>query len=139
MKNFQHINIGALLKQRAQELNISEQRICNFLKCKEQEIVKMYQSEHMETGLLLRWSKLLEYDFFRIYSQHLILFAPPSNRQKSNNKSTMPQFKKSIYTIEIIQFCMELINTGQKTKQQIIEEYNIPKTTLYRWINKYDK
>lgn len=49
----------------------------------------------------------------------------------------MPQFRKNIYTKEIIYFILEIIQTGEKTKKQVIEDYNIPKTTLYKWIEKY--
>ena len=39
-----------------------------------------------------KWSKILEYDFFRIYSQHLILYAPPSaneNKSKKENQKSL--------------------------------------------------
>ena len=40
-----------------------------------------------------KWSKILEYDFFRIYTQHLILYAPPSAETKTRKKPT----KKSLF------------------------------------------
>ncbi|MFN1217641.1 hypothetical protein ACKW6Q_11795 [Chryseobacterium kwangjuense] len=99
----------------------------------------MYESEIISTDLLLKWSKLLEYDFFRLYSHHLILFAPLAGKcTKKRVSSELPQFRKNIYTKEIIDFILELINTGQKTKIQIVEQYGIPKTTLYKWIYKYN-
>ncbi|WP_341483026.1 hypothetical protein [Chryseobacterium pyrolae] len=107
----------------------------------EDEISKMYTEESLHTIVLLRWSKLLEYDFFRFYTQHLILYAPPASVGYSKivvNKSTqMPQFRKNIYTIEIIDFILEQIKTGEKSKLEIIEQYKIPKTTLYKWISKF--
>jgi DNA invertase Pin-like site-specific DNA recombinase len=103
------------------------------------DIAQMYASENIEVGLLLRWCKLLEYDFFRLYSQHLILYSPPSKLIESfgNGKTSLPFFRKNIYTKEIIDFIIEQIDTGKKTKKQIVDEYKIPKTTLYKWINKY--
>ncbi len=103
----------------------------------------MYKSESMNTEILLKWSKLFEYDFFRIYSQHLILYAPSSVDEKAKEQksktTSLPQIRKNIYTKEIIDFILELIATGKKTKAQIIEEYRIPKTTLYKWESKYKK
>lgn len=137
--NFKNIHIGKLVSQRATECGIEAVRICAFFKCTEEEIKEMYLSESLDADILLKWSKLLEYDFFRIYSQYLILYAPPSisgNGFKKKN-SSLPQFRKNIYTKEVIDFILEMIDTGKKTKLQIMEEYKIPKTTLYKWIDKY--
>jgi hypothetical protein len=137
--NFKNIHIGQVIKERVLESEIEIFRICKFLKCSEDDIKKMYDKESIEANLILRWSKILEYDFFRIYTQHLILYAPQgnSNYNKINKKITLPQFRKNIYTKEVIFFLLEMINTGEKTKVEIIEQYKIPKTTLYKWISKY--
>ena len=110
--NFKDIHIGYFINQRVTENGIEISRICNFMKCTEKKITEMYQSKSLDTELLLRWSKLLEYDFFRVYSQHLILYAPPSTiekNKKNNVKSKLPQFRKNIYTKEIIDFILEQI------------------------------
>ncbi len=115
-------------------------RICRFLKCTENEVLEMYKAKSLDADILLCWSKLTEYDFFRVYSQHLLLFSPQKALYKSTtskDKSELPHFRKNIYTKELIDFVIELIETNQKTKVQIIEEYRIPKTTLYKWIAKY--
>lgn len=137
--SFKDIHIGALIAQKKTENEIETKRICNFLKCTEEEIAEMYQSKSLDAELILKWSKLLEYDFFRFYSQHLILYAPQSGENKTvkRSKSELPQFRKNIYTREVIDFILELIETGEKTRLQVIEEYRIPKTTLYKWIHKY--
>lgn len=138
--NFKEIHIGNLIVQRTNECGIETQRICNFLKCTEEKIQEMYASKSLDTEVLMRWSKLLEYDFFRIYSQHLIMYAPPSrigNTLKKEN-SSLPQFRKNIYTKEVIDFILEQIATKKMTKNQIIEQYRIPKTTLYKWIKKHN-
>ncbi|MDR6514502.1 hypothetical protein J2780_001070 [Chryseobacterium camelliae] len=36
----------------------------------------------------------------------------------------------------MISFILEQIQTGKKTPNQVIQEYKIPKTTLYKWISK---
>ncbi|WP_347216257.1 transposase [Chryseobacterium sp.] len=141
--DFKNIHVGKLIKKRVEECGIETFRICNFLKCTEDEVNIMYRQEDMRSDLMLRWSKLLEYDLFRLYSQHLILFSPPANANLKTvidkKKSDLPQFRKNIYTKEIIDFIMELIQTGEKTRYQVIEEYRIPKTTLYKWLDKYNK
>lgn len=139
--NFKNINIGQLIKQRVTEYEIEIARICNFMNCTETEIKNMYLQKDLSSDLLLKWSKLLEYDFFRIYTQHLILYAPPTKKIVSNNKSfksAQPSFRKNIYTKEIIDFIIELVETKKKTKIQIIQEYRIPRTTLYKWLKKYN-
>ena len=132
-----------MMEKRVTESGIEGSRLCNFLKCTEKNLVEMYNAKSMDTEILLKWSKILDYDFFRIYTQHLILYAPPAatnapERSAKVKKSRLPQFRKNIYTREIIEFILEELYSGNKTKKQIIEEYRIPKTTLYKWISKYE-
>ncbi len=127
-----------MIEKKVAESGTEMSRICNFMKCIEEQIQAMYWQENLPTDILLRWSKLLEYDFFRIYSQHLILYAPPSAKEKhKKQKSTLPQFRKNIYTKEVIDYILKQILSGKMTKIQVMEEYKIPKTTLYKWISKY--
>ena len=143
MNNFKSIHIGKMIENTVAESRIEMSRICNYFKCSDDEIVKMYQSKSLDTEILLKWSKLLQYDFFRMYTQHLMLYAPPSANEKrskkEDKKQTVPQFRKNIYTKEVIDFIIQQIDTEKMTKKQIIERYNIPKTTLYKWISKYKK
>ena len=138
--NFKNIHIGQIIEKRVTESGIEISRICNFMKCTEEEIQEMYTQGNLSTNIFLKWSKLLEYDFFRIYTQHLILYAPLSavdEKTKVKKKSSLPQFRKNIYTKEIINFVLEQINTKEMTKTEVMERYGIPKTTLYKWISKY--
>lgn len=138
MEDFKNIHLGACIKRMVKERMIGSSRMMKFMKLTEAEIEKMYQCRSLDTEVLLRWSKLLQYDFFRLYSQHMILYAPmPGLKMNVESTSVLPQFRKNIYTPEIIEFILELIDTKKKTKQQVINEYKIPKTTLYKWISKY--
>ncbi|MDG4654302.1 helix-turn-helix domain-containing protein [Chryseobacterium arthrosphaerae] len=144
MKNtFKEIHIGQLIEIKCKESEIVMERMCRYFKCNNEEIIKMFNQKDLSTDLLLKWSKLLEYDFFRIYSQQLILFAPPGSRNyntvNKTKKTALPTFRKNIYTKEIIDYILELISSGKKDRKQVMEEYNIPKTTLYKWITKYSK
>lgn len=137
--SFKNIHIGQMIQKRALESGIETSRICKFLKCSENELDTMYTLKSLDSEIILRWSKLLEYDFFRIYTQHLIWYSPAhvKNRADINPESELPKFRKSIYTKEIIDFIINLIEKGEKTKAEIIAEYKIPKTTLFKWLAKY--
>lgn len=138
--NLKEIHIGKLIQIRVEEKEFDTDRICSYFKCTESELKKIYEQEDISVILLLKWSKLLEYDFFRLYSQHLIFYSPPTivgSSKGSDKKTSLPQFRKNIYTSEIIEFILDQVRSGAKTKQQIIKEYRIPKTTLYKWIEKY--
>lgn len=140
MQNLKDIHIGSLIKTRVVECDIGISRICNFFNCDELLINEMYRGHSLNCDYLLKWSKLLEYDFFRLYSQHLILYSPSASLQSNEfkeKKNSLPQFRKNIYTKEIVDFIIEIIETKKKTKTQVIKEYKIPKTTLYKWIAKY--
>lgn len=139
--NFKNIHIGKLIKQLMKEYDIDTERAATFLKVSEDEIEMMYIQNSLECEVLLRWSKLLKYDFFRIYSQHLILYSPQDCNisKRTNKKSKLPVFKKNIYTQEVINYLVELVDNGTKTCKQIQEEYNIPATTVFRWRDKYSK
>ncbi|WP_343641762.1 MULTISPECIES: transposase [Chryseobacterium] len=136
---YKEIHIGKFIKERVDENEITVERICKFLGKDEETVEMMYDSSSMDTDLLLRWSKLLEYDFFRLYSSHLILYAPPSAINKNSQKSEKtPYFRKNIYTQEIKDFIMKRITSGEMTQSEVIKEYSIPKSTLHRWLQKSD-
>lgn len=137
--DFKKIYIGKMIKEKVTENGIDISRICNFFQCSVEEIEKMYEAKSLDCEILLKWSKLLEYDFFRIYTQHLILYSPPSKGivKTLTTKSSLPKFRKNIYTKEMIDFILERIDAGEMTRNQIIERYRIPKTTLFKWIDKY--
>ena len=82
--DFKNINIGELISLKVKEDKIQIDRIQNFFKCEHHDILKMYQSKSLDSEILLKWCKLLKYDFFRLYSHHLILYSIPDgvNRQQ---------------------------------------------------------
>ncbi len=141
LANFKSIHIGKMIQQRMKECSISVERAAKFLKVKEEEVEKVYKQKSVDSTQLLGWSKLLEYDFFRIYSQHLILYAPQDKNKSKRKKpeTALPCFKKNIYTHEVIMFLIELVESERKNPRDIQKEYNIPTTTIIRWIDKYGK
>ncbi|KPE52940.1 helix-turn-helix domain-containing protein [Chryseobacterium indologenes] len=138
--NFKDIHIGQMIETLVSEQGVEIQRICNFFKSSEEDIQQMYKTKSIDTEVLLKWCKLLEYDFFRVYSQHLILYAPTlPDKERDIKKTSLPQFRKNIYTREVIDYILEEIQTGTMSRTEIMERYKIPKTTLYKWISKYEK
>ncbi|MDP9959731.1 transposase [Chryseobacterium lathyri] len=140
--DLKNLHIGSMIKEKVDKNGIEMSRICKFLNCNEKDITKMYESSAFDTEVLLRWSKLLQYDFFRLYSQHLILYSPQSSMnyiQKKKTEESLPAFRKSLYTKEIVEFVLDKIKKGEMTKSNVISEYKIPKSTLYKWLHKYDK
>jgi transcriptional regulator with XRE-family HTH domain len=136
---YKEIHIGQFIKERVDEKEITIERICNFLNQDEETIENTYNSKSVDTEVLLRWSKLLEYDFFRLYSSHLILYAPPSAVNKNAQKSEkIPYFRKNIYTQEIKEFIIKRIQSGEMSQNDVVREYSIPKSTLHRWLQKTD-
>ncbi|WP_300669957.1 transposase [Soonwooa sp.] len=138
--NLKDIFIGKYIEERIKESGISLERLAKFVGIKEEEIKQVYDCQSIDANQLLRFSKILEYDFFRLYSQHLIFYSPVAAANpelKSVKKTKLPQFRKNIYTQEVIDFILKLIRSEEKTTSQIIEEYRIPRSTLYRWLSKY--
>ena len=135
------IHIGSLIQKRVEELEIDISRIVAFFKTyTESDIKNHYKSKTILTDDLLKWSKLLEYDFFRIYTQHIILYAPVGktpSKKSSSTSSSLPNYRKSVYTKEIIDFVLDLYANENKKIQEISNEYNIPKNTIHNWIKKY--
>lgn len=139
--DYKEIHMGNLIKLRVKEKKIALLRICGFIRCTAEEVEKMYASSSIDSEMLLKWSKLLEYDFFRIYSQHIILFAPNNSDQKKEQpkeEAVLPNFRKSLYTREIIDFILNEYISGNISRQEIYKRYNIPKSTFHKWLNKYN-
>ena len=137
MSLFYKIHLGSMIHKRVDELDYSTEKLCKFLKLTNAELLEIYKKESLESNLILKFSKLLDYDFFRIYSQHLILYSAKENKSENNIKSKLPNFKKNVYTHEIIDYILSKINSNEMTPSEVIKRYDIPKNTLYKWLKKY--
>lgn len=137
--DYKHIKIGRLIKHLVDEAKISSEDLYTYFKISEAELKDIYSSSSLDSEDLLHWSKFLNYDFFRVYSQHLILYAPPADTRYIRKVNDRKKGIKNIYTKEIIEFVLEQIESGEKTNAQIVEDYRIPKNTLYKWKKKYTR
>jgi predicted transcriptional regulator len=101
---------------------------------------KMLIAKSLDTTHLLKWSKVLRYDFFRLYSSHLMLHHGISNTLTRKTDSLNIQgihIRKNVYTKDLIQFLINKVQTNEMTPMEVINQYAIPKTTFYKWLQKY--
>ncbi len=142
--DYKNIHIGTHIKHIATCKELSISRACTFLKCSHQDILDMYCKKSLDSELLLRWCKLLDYNFFMFYHTHLQIFKPLASTTKilKNSDSKRDEeyvFRKNIYSKEIINWILEKLNKEELSVKDVIEKYNIPKTTIYRWIQRNHK
>lgn len=143
--NYKNIHIGHHVKEIARIKNLSMPRACTFLKCNAIEVMRMYELQSMESELLLQWCKLLEYNFFMFYHSHLQLYKPSAATAhiiQDKNESNLHEsytFKKNIYSPEIIEYILGKLDKNEVSVKDIITKYNIPRTTIYRWVKKRKK
>lgn len=135
------IHIGKLILEACLALQITDERMENFFSMPYAEVENMFAQEHLSTDLLLKWSKLLKFDFFRIYSEHLMMFHGISAKlfKDHSHIATGLDVRKNLYTPEIKQFIVNKVQTNQMTIPEAIERYGVGRTTLFRWIAKFKK
>ena len=136
MESLKEIHLGELVKQKVEELNFPLPKLAQYFKCTEEDILELYQQKHLPTDVVLKFCKCLGYNFFRVLSAHVALFVKTGDRNRFNQPAVTPQFKKNIYTKEIKDFILSILRSKKMNINQIMKEYNLPKTTLYNWINK---
>lgn len=143
--DYKNIHIGSHIKHIADLRELSISRACLFLKCNYEDIKEMYTKKSLDSDLLLRWCKLLDYNFFMFYHSHLQMYKPSAsiaklkNIELSNDERQNYVFRKNLYMPEIIDWLLRKLDQGELTVKEIIEIYNIPKTTIYRWKKKRDQ
>lgn len=135
--NYKDLHIGSVIKRRVEDLGMQTSDIYVKLNCSQARIEEIFQQKSVEVQLLLTFSKLLDFDFFRIYSQHLILYSQ-HHKDPVKTRINSPEFTRNLYTKEIIDFVLELLNKGIKSRLEIQQDYNIPRSTLQKWISKYN-
>ena len=136
--NFKHIHIGSIIAEQVLLQQIAIGRICKFFGYAEEQIEAMYQQESLDSNDLLKWSKLLKYNLFLYYQNHLILYAPSgaSISRKAVATGDSQTFRKNIYTQEIKDYMIGLVLKKGKEPMWVAEKYHIPKNTIYRWLRK---
>ena len=141
---YKKIDIKELIINRIEEIGLTNEKLFDKIDTDKTDFDALFTEGSLSVELLLKISKLLEYDFFRVYSMHLLLYAPPNmsfnqnlKQKKKKSNSKLPKFKKNTYTPEMILFIVGKLKKGELTIDEAIKKYSLPKTTLYRWKNKY--
>jgi hypothetical protein len=136
------IHIGNIINYVIDEKGLSINELRSRIGVSTRMINQMLSSASIDTQSLLKWSKVLKYDFFRLYSSHLMLHHGISNtltKKTENIEVEGIHIRKNVYTKELIQFIVNKVRNKEMTTRQVISQYGIPKTTFYKWLQKYPK
>jgi hypothetical protein len=135
MENLRDIHIGNLLQECVNNEGIKSNDLIRKMKISKHKLMATFASKSIETEDLLKWSKFFNIDFFRLYSGHLILHHGISGiAPKKTEKTTKIHIRKNVYTLEIKQFVLSQIESNELSITDAISKYNIPKSTIYKWV-----
>jgi hypothetical protein len=135
-----NIHIGEIISKIIIEKKINMNELKARMGMSTSTINKMLISKSLDASVMLKWSKVLRYDFFRLYSSHLMLHHGISNALTKKTKDANIQgihIRKNVYTKDIINFLVHKVGSNEMTPMEVINQYAIPKTTFYKWLQKY--
>lgn len=143
--DYKNIHIGNYIKQISEIKSLDMSKAILYFKCTHQEVVNMYNQKTLDSGILLKWCKLLNYNFFMYYHTHLQIYKPlassakiPEDLMEGQDKSFKEySFKKNLYSPYIIDWILDKIKKKELTPKDVMDKYRIPKTTVYRWMKRY--
>jgi hypothetical protein len=69
--NKENVHIGSWIEKKVSESPLSVAQFANLIPCKSGNVYKIFGKEWVNPGLLMKISKVLEFDFFSLYSQNL--------------------------------------------------------------------
>lgn len=67
----QNLHIGQCIKARLEKEGRTTVWLAQQLGCHRTNLYNIYEKQTIDTGVLLRISKILEYDFFQLYSEQI--------------------------------------------------------------------
>lgn len=70
-KTTEELHIGEEIKRIVKEQGRQTQWLADKLNCDRNNIYDIYKRRYIDTGVLLRISNALDYDFFALYSQQI--------------------------------------------------------------------
>lgn len=135
MGTYNNIHIGFLISNEIKKQNINTKKILLHFNCSHARIKSMLLREYIDTEDLLKWCTLLRVDFFRLYSGYLMLHRGISSKPSIKNNLTEIKIRKNVYTYEIKKFIVDIIRNKELSTPEVIKKYNIPKTTVYKWLH----
>jgi hypothetical protein len=135
-----NVNIGLIINEVIKIKKVKLYQFASNLGVSRTELNKYLKSESIDTMILLKISKILRYDFFRLYSSHLMLHHGISNNLNRNKQEFIIQginIRKNVYTKEMVSFLILKVRSNEMKANEVIKRYGIPKTTFYKWLQKY--
>jgi hypothetical protein len=125
------IHIGETIKKVVDHKNVPANVICRHFDISNSELNEIYDTPNMDVNELLAWSIFLKYNFFAIYQSYY------QTHHSRINPSTSERhvFVKNYYSPEMINYLIKL-SINHMSCKEIQNKYNIPKTTLNRWVRK---
>jgi predicted transcriptional regulator len=136
------IHIGDIISKILEIKRINKKDFGQSIDASIFEIKNILKGKSMDTNLLLKCSKVLRYDFFRLYSSHLMLHHGISNsmsNKKEQNNIDGINIRKNVYTKELILYLISKVRNKEMTTKEVINKFGIPRTTFYKWLQKYPK
>ena len=133
--NFKKIHIGYVLKSIVYERKLEEEDVLKYFKITKETLDEIYNTRNVKLDELLKWSKFLRFDLFRLFSMHLMLHHGISitKSMKADGNAGI-SIRKNVYTQEIKVFVVNQIRNEEISVTDAIKKYSIPKTTLYNWL-----
>jgi hypothetical protein len=133
--NFKKIHIGYVLKSIVYERNLEEEDVLKYFKITKETLDEIYNTKNVKLDELLKWSKFLRFDLFRLFSMHLMLHHGISitKSMKADGNAGI-SIRKNVYTQEIKVFVVNQIRNEEISVTDAIKKYSSPKTTLYNWL-----
>lgn len=65
------MHIGSLIKQKVREQKKTSVWLAQSLSCSRTNVYKLYDKKSVDTDVLIRISKILDFDFFSLYSTEM--------------------------------------------------------------------
>lgn len=68
------IHLGREIHEKVLNSNLTKKQIMTYFRCSDSKVNSMYHSEHMKSDLIMKWSILLDFDFFQFFSSSFIKY-----------------------------------------------------------------
>ena len=104
------IQIGQLIKEKFHESKLSIEKFADLVGCKRDNVYDIFRRERINTDQLLKISKILQFDFFKKYSEQI------ANEMMMQMHITINIPKEEIEKGNICEYCKRSRN--RKVKRQ---------------------
>ena len=111
------VNIGEKIRRRLKESRIGTKAVSEYLSTTKQNIYGIYKRKSIDTALLLKLSKILDQDFFELYSNEYMM-----------TKEGIPAYTKAYKNLkEDTKLLSEQLDACKKELADLREKYDLQK------------